>query len=814
MMNFTGQTRRRNVNLGTRPLTTKKDLLLRAQLEREKRAKDRTRINAATKIQSFIRMHLTCQQFFAHDIWISDMEHSIHIFPAYGPRILNYDNEENLSKLLKLTKLYMIDYCSGSFRNYFATKLLSRIKTCCMLSTVLDIIDKDTLSMKTFMQNGLIPFLNHFEHVNETEATVSLIFEYLCSWYKDDFEAKSIVQLEIFQLNIHRCKSREFIEFLLLNSFLTFESSVFSHLLREPMRVLENYFIIYGQLMNKDTLNLRPYLSNANAMHLLERLVKDIYYIFPLVSKDSMTCLPTKDAYHIKNLFESKFIDTFLEKRPSYEHEVHFMGWYKFLQLADMCNKKTSVLLNFLSNKSLMFELFTSIDQSDSKMAFQLLIELMDLWLLVSTDFDLLSDSSKISMNQLISFTKSLKDLVFHNLWDLSKDDRSENFETALHLLNKLYLRDSRIHFVTKKRNHDEKGHEIKDPNITTSKDFWATDDQNFLKINIYKILSNYDDAYRSKAELNEDNNEEEAGMENENNTMKKRSLKLEVFEEMSRNQTRNETKQLRKLSILLRVPFFLPFNERVDLFYTLIALDKQRLNLDDPDRNMMFELAMPWMSNGMGRQTAVISREHVLEDAFNSYNKIGERFKSRLSVTFVNEFGPEAGIDGGGITKEFLTSVSEEGFKKSEYKLFETNDQYELYPSTDVTPEKLKYLWFMGKIVGKCLYEHVLIDVSFANFFLKKLLNYSNNFQLSFDDLSSLDSSLYMNLTKLLAMTDEEIQSLGLTFEMTSSTKDKPIELIPNGSHIPVTKENVLQYLTKVSNYKLNVSMFRQCVS
>lgn len=113
--------------------------------------------------------------------------------------------------------------------------------------------------------------------------------------------------------------------------------------------------------------------------------------------------------------------------------------------------------------------------------------------------------------------------------------------------------------------------------------------------------------------------------------------------------------------------------------------------------------------------------------------------FKAKLGVTFINEFGQEAGIDGGGITKEFLTSVSDEGFKNEKYRLFVENSEHELYPSSRIkSPLHLKYLWFMGKVLGKCLYEQVLIDVTFADFFMKKILKNEQNYHSSFDDLAS----------------------------------------------------------------------------
>ena len=47
-----------------------------------------------------------------------------------------------------------------------------------------------------------------------------------------------------------------------------------------------------------------------------------------------------------------------------------------------------------------------------------------------------------------------------------------------------------------------------------------------------------------------------------------------------------------------------------------------------------------------------------MFEDVFNHLNALDSRLKSPVAIQFIDEFGmPEAGIDGGGLFKEFLTS-------------------------------------------------------------------------------------------------------------------------------------------------------------
>lgn len=60
----------------------------------------------------------------------------------------------------------------------------------------------------------------------------------------------------------------------------------------------------------------------------------------------------------------------------------------------------------------------------------------------------------------------------------------------------------------------------------------------------------------------------------------------------------------------------------------------------------------------------------------------LGPKLKSRISISFIDEFGlVEAGIDGGGVFKEFLTALSREAFDVNSGLFLSTRDQL-LYPN------------------------------------------------------------------------------------------------------------------------------------
>jgi ubiquitin-protein ligase E3 C len=50
------------------------------------------------------------------------------------------------------------------------------------------------------------------------------------------------------------------------------------------------------------------------------------------------------------------------------------------------------------------------------------------------------------------------------------------------------------------------------------------------------------------------------------------------------------------------------------------------------------------------------------------------------------------------------------------------------------------KYFSFLGRLLGKAMYDGITIDPKFADFFLRKLIGKQN----SLNDLKSLDPDLY----------------------------------------------------------------------
>ncbi|CAH1243767.1 UBE3C [Branchiostoma lanceolatum] len=265
---------------------------------------------------------------------------------------------------------------------------------------------------------------------------------------------------------------------------------------------------------------------------------------------------------------------------------------------------------------------------------------------------------------------------------------------------------------------------------------------------------------------------------------------------------------ETRQLTILKELPFVVPFEERVKLFQQLILKDK-----DEHQADSMF-----FLERGNSRLIDVmIRRNYIYEDAYDKLSPENEpNLKKRMRVNLVNFQGlEEAGIDGGGIFREFLHELLKAGFDPNR-GFFQTTNDGQVYPnpaSELLVEHYARHYYFLGRMLGKALYENMLVEIPFASFFLSKILSKHNHVDI--DQLQSLDPEVYRNLL-FLKNYDGDVSDLALNFTIVNNDlgEAQVVELKPGGQNIPVTSENRIQYIHLVADYRLNKQIRAHCMS
>lgn len=420
--------------------------------------------------------------------------------------------------------------------------------------------------------------------------------------------------------------------------------------------------------------------------------------------------------------------------------------------------------------------------------------ELYTYWLLLATDAELVGESPLgFNYQDLIDYAITLRDRVFELLW-LYKPDQQVNMSgvmtSTVSVLRQLYTRDSRMHLFPE--------------------GFWlmssipqATFVQNFENTNSHLStglgLGRFDEDEESEDEEDESRNDA-AAANSFVYSLQKYSERLE--------RPRLTLRRNPSLRVLEHAPFFVPFQTRAELFYRFIVNDKTS-QLATSNRLFHFD----------------IDRDNIVEDARQAFASLGARVKTDLQVRLISNGAAEAGVDGGGLRRELLMTLCDKIFleqlgqprdgSRPAYFIETANHTISPNPVFGESPELFlpedrAFYMFAGQVIGKCLYENLLVNVEFAPFFLAKWKKTSlsgSSTKSSFDDLFLLDKELYQNISKLHDIHGDDVEALGLDFTLVNSQREV-VELRPNGSSIMVTDSNKLEYMRDLANYKLNKSL------
>lgn len=252
---------------------------------------------------------------------------------------------------------------------------------------------------------------------------------------------------------------------------------------------------------------------------------------------------------------------------------------------------------------------------------------------------------------------------------------------------------------------------------------------------------------------------------------------------------------------VIQKIPHVLQHKSRVALFRKHVAKDKES-NVS---------------TDGTGHATLItVRRLRIVEDGYQQLALLPvPELKGFVRVKFVNEQGlDEAGIDQDGVFKEFLEEILKRVFDPS-LNLFKSTSEERIFPSptSGVHENHLSLFEFVGRVLGKAVYEGIVVDVPFASFFLSQVLGQQQSALYSWiDELPSLDPELYKNLTYVKHY-DGDVSDLGLTFSVDEDMMGRIVshELLPGGRSMAVTKENRINYIHLMAHFRMHTQIKEQ---
>jgi E3 ubiquitin-protein ligase HUWE1 len=172
--------------------------------------------------------------------------------------------------------------------------------------------------------------------------------------------------------------------------------------------------------------------------------------------------------------------------------------------------------------------------------------------------------------------------------------------------------------------------------------------------------------------------------------------------------------------------------------------------------------------------------------------------------------FDGEEGVDAGGVTREWFQVLSRQMFDPG-YALFVpvSSDRTTFYPNrmSSINQEHLMYFKFIGRVIGKALYDGRVLDCHFSRALYKRILGKA----MSLKDMESLDPDYYKSLVWMLENDITDIITEAFSVDNDKFGVIETVDLIENGRNIIVTEENKQEYVRLIVEFKLTGSVKEQ---
>ncbi|KAI8508362.1 hypothetical protein Bbelb_134610 [Branchiostoma belcheri] len=200
------------------------------------------------------------------------------------------------------------------------------------------------------------------------------------------------------------------------------------------------------------------------------------------------------------------------------------------------------------------------------------------------------------------------------------------------------------------------------------------------------------------------------------------------------------------------------------------------------------------------------IRRDQLIQDTLAEVQLKKDQLKKPLKIKYIG--GGEQGLDMGGLQKEFFQMITESVFDPN-YGMFVYLEESRSLWINGESPESDGEFELVGIILGLAIYNGVILDVHFPMTVYKKLQGET----LELADLQDIQPTLASGLQELMEYEGDVEMDLCYTFQVSYESFGhlKTVDLIENGSEMPVNNKNRGEFVRRYVNFLLVDSVERQ---
>ncbi|KAJ0408344.1 hypothetical protein P43SY_003070 [Pythium insidiosum] len=189
------------------------------------------------------------------------------------------------------------------------------------------------------------------------------------------------------------------------------------------------------------------------------------------------------------------------------------------------------------------------------------------------------------------------------------------------------------------------------------------------------------------------------------------------------------------------------------------------------------------------------LHRESMYEDSVAWFKRLSrQELVGKPRITFENE----AGIDSGGLTKDWFLQVSQLAREKKR-GLFKECDQG-LYEIDSRSMTRIHDFKFLGTLMAKAIFDRQSLDLPLCDAVLKHFLQ----LKIEMNDLRQMDAQFHKSLVWMLENDIADVIDETFSVEVEGPSGKPSIEdLKENGRDIPVTDANKAEYVDLVLQWR-----------